>query len=738
LILQDLGTSQALVHFAKDRASKSFNQTAQNASGGNMKTQIGRQKLASSLMLILSFSLMIAPRAEAAQYVYDDANRLRWVEYGNGKVVEHVCDGEGNRVKSLNNEPPPSEVSVSSRQVDYGMKTVGSNSSQVLTVYNNGSSDLVLGNLTLSDTNYQFGTNNCNGQTIGPNGSCNVEIIFHPGSSIASGASLSVPSSESAFSLLLGGEGSASPPVQAILINGDSEYANSVDVSLALSASYPPNVTDMCISNTSSCTAWNGYVSSPTWTLAGGDGTKFVYVKFRNASGVVSNQYYDSIVLDTAPPTGSVVINGGASYTTATQVNLTLSASDAASGVSQMRFSNDGSSWSAWEPFATLKARTLPSGDGTKTVYVQYRDKAGNASGSYSASILLDASAPAAPSNFHFSGSNFGEVILSWNANSEGDLSGYRIYYGSSSRSYGAPINAGNVTSHTLTGLNPLRTYFYGVTAYDLHNHESGYSTEVSGVFPLSANIGIYGNGDWFFDNNGNGVWEDCGTDICYENFGGGLTGAVPVTGDWDGTGTAKIGIYVDGLWYLDLNGNGAWDGAPTDGLIYFGGGLTGAVPVTGDWTGTGTTKIGVYVDGEWYLDLNGNGAWDGTPTDGLVYFGGGLTGAVPVTGDWTGTGTAKIGVYVDGEWYLDLSGNRVWDGTPTDGLYSFVGNLTGAVPVTGDWTGTGTAKIGIYHDGAWYLDLNGNGSWNDCPVDGCINSFEGIAGDIPVIKQKY
>ena len=211
----------------------------------------------------------------------------------------------------------------------------------------------------------------------------------------------------------------------------------------------------------------------------------------------------------------------------------------------------------------------------------------------------------------------------------------------------------------------------------------------------------------------------------------------------------ASLAIYKDGVWYLDLNGNGAWDGTPTDGLYYFGGGLTGAVPVTGDWTGTGDHEdrrvsqrslvsrserqwsLGWHADrrslllwrrsdrsstrdrrldgngrprrsacmhnGVWYLDLNGNGAWDGTPTDGLYYFGGGLTGAVPVTGDWTGTGTTKIGVYHNGVWYLDLNGNGAWDGTPTDGLYYFGGGLTGAVPVTGDWTGTGVTRIGVY-----------------------------------------
>ena len=38
------------------------------------------------------------------------------------------------------------------------------------------------------------------------------------------------------------------------------------------------------------------------------------------------------------------------------------------------------------------------------------------------------------------------------------------------------------------------------------------------------------------------------------------------------------------GLWYLDYNGNGVWDGTATDKLYSFGGGVTGAVPVTGKW----------------------------------------------------------------------------------------------------------------------------------------------------------
>ena len=247
-----------------------------------------------------------------------------------------------------------------------------------------------------------------------------------------------------------------------------------------------------------------------------------------------------------------------------------------------------------------------------------------------------------------------------------------------------------------------------------------------------TSRIGVYHDGTWYVDLSGNGVWDGTPTDGIH-TFGEGLTGAVPVVGDWTGTGTTKIGVYLDGIWYLDLDGSRMWDGTPTDGVYTFGDGLTGSVPVTGDWTGTGTSKIGIYLDGTWYLDLDGSGTWDGTPTDGVYTFGDGLTGAVPVVGDWTGTGTTKIGVYLDGIWYLDLDGGGTWDGTPTDGVYTFGEGLTGVVPVTGDWTGTGKAQIGVYVAGTWYLDRDGNGAWNGTPTDMLYGFGSGLFGALPV-----
>lgn len=45
-------------------------------------------------------------------------------------------------------------------------------------------------------------------------------------------------------------------------------------------------------------------------------------------------------------------------------------------GAREMRFSNDGTTWSAWEPAASTKAWTLTSGAGTKSVYMQMRNPA--------------------------------------------------------------------------------------------------------------------------------------------------------------------------------------------------------------------------------------------------------------------------------------------------------------------------------------------------------------------------
>jgi hypothetical protein len=77
----------------------------------------------------------------------------------------------------------------------------------------------------------------------------------------------------------------------------------------------------------------------------------------------------------------SMLINNGAISANTTTVNLTLSAIDPAvcptspTGVQSMQFSNDGTTYSAEEQYATSKVWNLaPGPDGSRTVYVKFRD----------------------------------------------------------------------------------------------------------------------------------------------------------------------------------------------------------------------------------------------------------------------------------------------------------------------------------------------------------------------------
>lgn len=72
------------------------------------------------------------------------------------------------------------------------------------------------------------------------------------------------------------------------------------------------------------------------------------------------------------------------------------------------------------------------------------------------------------------------EATVSWDANTESDLSGYKIYHGTSSGSYDDALDVGNKTSFIINNLVIGTTYFFAVTAYDFSGNESNFSEEVN------------------------------------------------------------------------------------------------------------------------------------------------------------------------------------------------------------------------------------------------------------------
>lgn len=75
-----------------------------------------------------------------------------------------------------------------------------------------------------------------------------------------------------------------------------------------------------------------------------------------------------------------------------------------------------------------------------------------------------------------------GSVTLSWSANSESDLAGYKVYRATNSGGYGAPIATltAGTTQYVSSGLAKGFTYFFVITAYDQAGNESPYSSETS------------------------------------------------------------------------------------------------------------------------------------------------------------------------------------------------------------------------------------------------------------------
>jgi hypothetical protein len=141
------------------------------------------------------------------------------------------------------------------------------------------------------------------------------------------------------------------------------------------------------------------------------------------------------------------------------------------------------------------------------------------------------------------------QIRLAWDPNTEQDLAGYKLYYGTASGSYGSPINVGNVTTYTLTGLIAGKRYFIAVTAYDNAKppNESGYSNEVSGLATDSLPPPSEVRGDFDGDGKPDLVWrnQNSGENLIWLMDGttyGGYTWLPTVTDtDWEIVGTGDF-----------------------------------------------------------------------------------------------------------------------------------------------------------------------------------------------------
>lgn len=226
-------------------------------------------------------------------------------------------------------------------------------------------------------------------------------------------------------------------------------------------------------------------------------------------------------------------------------------------------------------------------------------------------------------------------------------------------------------------------------------------------------------------DVDGSGTWNPPADTA--STFG--VTGDVPLIGDWNGDGDDEIGVYrpASRSFLLDMDGSGTWN-PPADITYVFG--VSGDIPLVGDWNGDGDDDIGAYRPASrvFLLDLDESGTW--TPATDQAYLMG-LVGDMPLIGDWNGDGDDDIGIYRPSNrvFLLDYDEGGTW--TPATDL-GFLMGLIGDRPLAGDWNGDGDDEIGVYRPSirVYLLDADEGGTWT--PATDLGYSF-GVNGDLPL-----
>lgn len=175
-----------------------------------------------------------------------------------------------------------------------------------------------------------------------------------------------------------------------LLINNGASVTGSTTVNLTMGSSDANGTAKMCIKETSAACLegeYEDFAPSKSYTiLTIGDGTKNVFIHFKDNAGKISLPIKAAITLDTTDPVGTIIINGGAATTT----NATVSVKFTAIKAVYMQIStDDGVTWGEWEAYASIKSVIFTPDPGVKTVRVKFKDFAGHESAEYSDAIEL-------------------------------------------------------------------------------------------------------------------------------------------------------------------------------------------------------------------------------------------------------------------------------------------------------------------------------------------------------------
>ena len=442
-------------------------------------------------------------------------------------------------------------------------------------------------------------------------------------------------------------------------------------------------------------------------------------------------------VPDTAAPSGTIVIDGGTTYTNTTSVNLELSCDDGFGGsCAEMQFSNDNASWSGWETYETSKVWTLDAVDGLRTVYVQYKDGPGNVSASFSDTVTLDSTYPVTTADPEGGSFNSAQSVTLTCDDGSG-LGCDEIYYTTDGS---LPTTSSNIYSTPLSILSTTQLLFFSTDVlgnsetvkseiYTIDttapiggisiNSEAPLTNSISVILTLSASDPS-GVSEMMFSND----------DISYSS-----AEAYAVTKTWILTsGDGLKTVYVK---YKDNAGN--WSAAVFDTI---------ALDATSDTTVFSDLWVDLLItDSAWdysSMAIDSNDKLHISYTDGTLKYVTNISGSfVASTIDSTGTVGQYSSIAVDSNNKVHIS---YYDSTNSSLKYTT--NISGTwVTSTIDNTGSVGKYTSIavdsnnkahisYYDSTGNYDLkyatNSSGSWVTATIDstGYVGEYTSIAVD--------
>lgn len=255
-------------------------------------------------------------------------------------------------------------------------------------------------------------------------------------------------------------------------------------------------------------------------------------------------------------------------------------------------------------------------------------------------------------------------------------------------------------------------------------------------------------NQAWSDRDHSNGRWNILGRDSSLSEVNReirlGAENGTALAGDFDGDGLDEAVIYVGGQWFVDLNGNGIWDA----GDLWMQLGTEMDRPVVGDWDGDGKDDIGIFgrqwlrdpyrikrdpglpdpdnkrrremdsrkfvtreandvqgrgEDRERLLKRGDDGSLRADAVDHVFKYG--EQADTPLSGDWNGDGIDQIGIFRNGRWLMDSDGDGRW--TDSDKRAEF--GRAGDEPVVGDFNGDEIDEIGVVRGDQWIIDTDGD-----------------------------